>query len=271
MTFQLTRRALLFIYALVIAVPLVVVVFGTFKTTQELFDSPFGLPTSVSMANYHTVLTEQNLGRAFVNSTIVTAVSVPLTLFIASLAAYAVSRIPGWKGWAIFGFLVLGMAVPAQANMVPQYVLFQSLGLLNSLVGLALINVVVTLPVSVFILTGFMKTLPRELYEASSIDGAGPWRVYRSIVLPVSMPSVAATAIFLFVIHWNDLLYPLLFIQEPSKKTLPVALLDFTGEFLTNYPLLFTGVVVASVPIVLIYLFLQRWFVAGMTAGSVKG
>jgi raffinose/stachyose/melibiose transport system permease protein len=271
MTAQLTRRTVLLVYALLIAVPLVVVFLGTFKTTQELFDSPFGLPSSFGTDNYRTVLTEQNLGRAFLNSTVVIVFSVPLTLFAASLAAYAVARIPGWKGWAIFGFLVLGMAVPAQANMIPQYVLFQSLGLLNSLLGLVLINIVVTLPVSVFILTGFMKTLPREIYEASSIDGAGAWRTYRSIVLPLSLPSIAATAIFLFVIHWNDLLYPLLFIQEPSKKTLPVALLDFTGEFLTDYPLLFTGVVIASVPIVLAYLFLQRWFVAGMTAGSVKG
>src|SRR6266508_541989 len=271
MTAQLTRRTVLIVYAALIAVPLLVVLLGTFKTTQELFDSPFGLPSSFSGENYRTVLTEQNLGRAFVNSTVVVAFSVPLALLISSLAAYGVARIPGWKGWVIYGFLVLGMAVPAQANMIPQFVLFQSLGLLNSLAGLVLINIVVTLPVSVFILAGFMKTLPRVVYEASNINGGGPWRTYVSIVLPLSLPSIAATAIFLFVIHWNDLLYPLLFIQEPSKKTLPVALLDFTGEFLTDYPLLFTGVVIASVPIVLAYLFLQRWFVAGMTAGSVKG
>jgi raffinose/stachyose/melibiose transport system permease protein len=171
----------------------------------------------------------------------------------------------------VYGFIVLGMAVPAQANMIPQYVLFDVLGLLNSLFGLALINIVITLPIAVFILTGFMKTLPREIYEAAALDGSGPWRTYRKIAMPLSVPSLAATAIFLFVIHWNDLLYPLLFIQEPDKKTLPVALLDFTGEFLTDYPLLFTGVVIASTPIVIAYVLLQRYFIAGMTAGSVKG
>ncbi len=102
------------------------------------------------------------------------------------------------------------------------------------------------MPVAVFIMTGFMRTLPRELFEAGLVDGAGPWRTYRSIALPVSLPSLAATAIFLFVIQWNDLLYPLLFIHDPSKATLPLALLNFQGEFLTNYPLLFTGVIVAS-------------------------
>lgn len=271
MGYNIVRRSVLAVYAVLIIVPLTVVIFGTFKSTPELFARPFGLPTSPSLGNYDTVLTEQNLSQAFVNSTVVTLASVLLTLFVGSLAAYAVARIPGWKGWAIFGFLVLGMSVPAQANMIPQYVLFQRLGLLDTLTGLVIINLVVTLPVAVFILGGFMKTLPREIYEASSIDGSGPWRTYRSIVMPLSMPSVAATAIFLFVIHWNELLYPLLFIQSPSKRTLPLALLDFTGEFLTDYPLLFTGVVIASLPIVATYLLLQRYFVAGITAGAVKG
>ncbi|MQA02865.1 MAG: ABC transporter permease subunit [Streptosporangiales bacterium] len=271
MGYQLGRRAVLLVYALLIIVPLIVVFTGTFKTQGELFNSPFGLPESFSPKNYVTVLTQENLGRALLNSTIVTACSVTLTLFLASLAAYGVARIPGWPGRLVYGFVVLGMAVPVQANMIPQYVLFDSLGLLNSRIGLVLINIVMTLPIAMFILAGFMRTLPRELYEATSVDGAGPWRVYRSVVLPLSRPSLAATAIFLFVIHWNDLLYPLLFVQEPSKKTLPVALLDFTGEFLTNYPLLFTGVMVASLPIVVAYVFLQRYFVAGMTAGAVKG
>ncbi len=268
---SLSRRVVLGVYSLLVIVPLVVVVFGSFKSTQELFASPFGLPSSWSGGNYSQILGEAGLGRAFVNSAIVTGISVPLTLAIASLTAYAVARIPGWPGTLLYGFFVLGMSVPAQANMIPQYVLFDVLGLLNSLAGLVLINVVVTLPIAVFIIAGFMKTLPRELYEAASIDGSGPWRTFARIIMPLSIPSIAATAIFLFVIHWNDLLYPLLFIQEPDKKTLPVALLGFQGEFLTDYPLLFTGVVVASTPIVIAYVFLQRYFVAGMTAGSVKG
>ncbi|RJK94808.1 carbohydrate ABC transporter permease [Vallicoccus soli] len=270
MRYQLGRRAVLAVWAALIVVPLTVVVFGTFKTTAELFESPFSPPGSLTLGNYRAVL-DGALGTAFVNSVLVTLASVALTLLLASLAAYACARIPGWVGWVVFGFLVLGMSVPAQANMVPQYVLFDSLGLLDSRLGLVLINVVVTLPVAVFILGGFMRTLPRDLYEASAIDGAGPWRTYRSIVMPLAMPSVAATAIFLFVIHWNELLYPLLFISSPEKRTIPLALLSFQGEYLTDYPLLFSGVVVASAPIVLVYVLLQRHFVAGMTAGAVKG
>jgi len=271
MRYRLTRGVVLAVYAVLVVVPLTVVVLGTFKTTPELFDAPFGLPSSLSLRNYEVVLGEQNLDRAFLNSVLVTCTSVVLTLFVASLAAYGIARTPGWKGWLVFGFLVLGMSVPAQANMIPQYVLFDVLGLLDSRVGLVAINVVVGLPVAVFILGGFMKTLPREAYEASAVDGAGPWRTYRSVIMPMSLPSVAATAIFLFVIQWNDLLYPLLFIRSPELRTLPLALLAFQGEFLTDYPLLFTGVVIASLPVVLAYVLLQRWFVAGMTSGAVKG
>lgn len=271
MRYSLVRGAVLTVYALLIIVPVTVVFFGSFKTTAELFASPFGLPSSVSLENYGTVLGEQNLDQAFLNSVVVTLSSVLITLALGSLAAYATARIPGWIGWLIWGFLVLGMSVPAQANMIPQYVLFNQLGLLDSRFGLVVINVVVGLPVAVFILGGFMKTLPKEAYEASAIDGAGPLRTYWSIVMPMSLPSVAATAIFLFVIQWNELLYPLLFISSDAKKTIPLALLDFQGEFLTDYPLLFTGVVIASVPMTIAYVLLQRYFVAGITAGAVKG
>lgn len=271
MVSALARRGVLLVYAALIVVPLTVVVFGTFKSTPELFDSPFGLPSGLSLGNYREVVSGQGMDQAFVNSVVVTSVSVTLTLFLASLAAYACARIPGWRGWAIYGFLVLGMSVPQQASMIPQYVLFDSLSLLDTRTGLVLVNVVSGLPVATFILGGFMKTLPREAYEASAVDGAGSWRTYRSVVMPMAMPSVAAAAIFLFVIQWNELLYPLLFVQSPEKKTLPLALLDFQGEFLTNYPLLFAGVIIASLPVAIAYLLLQRYFVAGMTAGSIKG
>lgn len=271
MMFNLGRRALLLVYSLLIIVPLLVVVFGSVKTQPELFGDPFLPTTDPQVGNYSNALLNQGIGQAMLNSSIVTASSVTLTLALGSLAAYGIARIPGWKGGLIFGFLILGMAIPAQANMIPQRVLFDSLGLLDTRLGLVLINITITLPVATFIMGGFMKTLPRSMFEASSIDGAGPFRTYLRIALPLSAPSIAATAIFLFVIHWNDLLYPLLFIQSPSKRTLPLALLNFQGEFLTNYPLLFTGVVIASLPVVVAYIFLQRYFVAGMTAGATKG
>jgi raffinose/stachyose/melibiose transport system permease protein len=264
------RGALLAVYTVIIVVPLAVVVFGSFKSQQQLFANPY-LPTlSPALSNYRSALLAQGLGRALLNSAVVTVSGVVLTLVLASLAAFAVARTRGWVSAGIFAVLVVGMAVPAQANMIPQRVLFERIGLLDSLLGLVVINVTVTLPVATFILAGFMKTLPAELYEASSLDGAGNLRTFLSIVMPLSAPSLAATTIFLFVIQWNDLLYPLLLIQSPDKKTLPLALLNFQGEFLTNYPLLFTGVILSSLPLVVAYVLLQRQFVAGITAGAGK-
>ncbi|WP_221585522.1 carbohydrate ABC transporter permease [Microbacterium sp. G2-8] len=271
MTGRVSRAVILVVYAVLIAVPLFVVLSGSFKTTSEIFESSFAVPTSPNVDNFAEVLTGGNLAVAFVNSTVITVSSVLLTLFIASLAAYGISRIPGWKGWLLFGFIVLGMSVPTQANMIPQYIQFGQLGLLDSQLGLILINIVSTLPVAVFILGGFMRTLPSGLYEAAEIDGSGPWRTYRSIAMPLSAPSIAATATFLFVMHWNELLYPLMFVSSDSKATLPLALLRFQGEYLTNYPLLFAGVLLSSIPVVIAYVFLQRYFVAGMTSGAVKG
>lgn len=271
MGFRLTRTTVLAVYATIIIIPVTIVLFGSLKTMEELFANPVGLPSSWSFENYAVILTEYAMGRAFFNSAIVTASSVSLTVLLGAMAAYAVARLRGWKSWLIFVFLVAGMSVPAQVNMIPQYVLFDRLGLLNSLVGLILINVVTGLPVATFIMGGFMKTLPPEMFEAAEVDGVGPARMFTAIAVPLSLPSLAAAAIFLFVIQWNELLYPLLFIQEPAKRTIPLTLLDFQGQFLTNYPLLFTGVVLASVPLTILYIFLQRYFVEGMTSGAVKG
>jgi len=268
---KVSRTVLLTVYSLIVLVPLTVVFFTTLKTSPQMYASPFGIPTSPTLDNFDELLAGGQLTTSFLNSVVVTLFSVGLTLFISSLAAFAIARIHGWLGIAIFGLFALGLAVPAQVAMIPQYVIFKQIGLTNSLIGLVLINIAVTCPVAVFIMTGFLKTLPTELFEAAEIDGAGQWRTYQSIALPLAAPSVAAVAIFLFVMHWNDLLYPLLFITDPAKATLPKALLDFKGEYTTNYPVLFAGVLIASAPMVIAYVFLQRYFVAGITAGATKG
>jgi len=268
---RLGRRGLLAIYALLILVPLAVMVFSSFKTSGEMYQNPLALPGALQTENYATLFDEQSMGRYFLNSATVTLFSVGCSLFFATLISFAILRLPGWKGLLVYGLFAVGMTVPAQVNMIPLYALVLDLGLTNSLLGLILVNIAVTLPVAVFIIAGFMKTLPRELIEAGAMDGASEWVMYRRIVLPLSLPSIAATAIFLFVMIWNDLLYPLLLTNNPDVKTLPLALLEFQGEYMTNYPVLFAGVLIASAPMILAYILLQRHFVSGMTAGAIKG
>ena len=267
---RLGPRGMLALYAVIVIVPITVVIFGSFKTQPQIFKNPLGPPSAGNLEGYRKVISE-HIFRSLRNSMAVVGFSVTLTLFSASLTAFAVTRLGGWRSNVLFGFFTLGMAVPAQVNGIQQYALFKQLHLNNSLHGLVLINIAVTLPVSVFILTGFMKTLPRELFEAGVVDGASPWRLYRSIAMPLSMPSVAAVAIFLFVMHWNDLYYPLLLVTDESKWTIPRTLAQLRGEYLTDYPALFAGVVIASAPMVVAYVLLQRWFVAGLTSGAVKG
>lgn len=265
------RATILALYSALIIIPLFVVLSGSFKTLSDLFKGPLALPLRPTLEPYRELVTTANIGIPFLNSTIVTVLTLVITLVLASLAAYGISRIRGWRGWTIWGALVVGMSIPAQSSVVPLFVIFRSIGLTDSVWGLTLAEIVHSLPVAVFILGGFMRSLPAQLYEAAAIDGASSWRTYTRVAIPLSAPSLAATAIFLFVIVWNDLLYPLFLTTSPSSQTLPLALLSFQGEFNTNYPAIFAGVIVASLPVVVLYVFLQRYFVAGMTAGALKG
>lgn len=262
--------ALLGVLAILVAVPALMVIVNSFKTQGQIISQPLALPTSPTVQGYRSAQ-ELDILRALRNSVMVVLFSVPLSIACSSLAAFAVARLRGWKSTALFAVFALGLAIPAQVIGVQQSALFIDLKLNNSLLGLVLVNIAATLPVAVFILTGFMRTLPTELFEAATIDGASNFRTFRSIAVPLSTPSIAAVSIFLFVIHWNDLFYPYLLISDNSKATLPVAIASFRGEFSTNYPALFAGLAIASGPMVAAYVFLQRWFVAGLTSGAVKG
>lgn len=271
MTFKAIRVAILAIAAALILFPSLIVFFGSFKSDAEVFDRPLALPTSWGLDNYERLVVENSVLLNFRNSVVVTLASVLITLLLASMASFGIARMMQVTGPVMFALFGLGLAIPAQVLIIPLYYLFSDLGLTNSLLGLVLINVVSTLPISVFILTSFFRELPREMFEVASMDGASNLRSYFSIALPLARPAMGATSIFLFVIVWNDLLYPLLLITRPDLKTLPLALLAYRGEYATSYSMIFTGVAVASIPMVIMYLLMQRSFVAGLTAGAVKG
>lgn len=271
MIYKLSRWFALSIFTALILIPSSMVFFGTFKTELEMYDSPMALPKSWNLDNYRRLLEDGDILINFKNSIIVTSFSVAITLVLASMVSFAIARLMNITGKVLFTLFALGLAIPGQVNIIPIYILFNDLGLTNTYHGLIAVNIVVTLPISVFILTSFFKEIPNEMYEVASIDGASHFKVYRSIALPLSKPALGATSIFLFVINWNDLLFPLLLITESAKKTLPLALLDYRGEYATSFSMIFTAVFIASVPMVIMYLFMQRSFVAGLTAGAVKG
>lgn len=271
MFYRVSRFVALFIFSSLIIVPSAIVVLGSSKTDAEVYNKPLSLPETWTLDNFRRLINESDLEVSFRNSVFVTLLSVVITLILASLASFAIARMVTVTGKVLAGLFALGLAIPAQINIVPIYYIFRDLGLTNSFFGLIMINVTTTLPISIFILTAFFREISREMYEASEVDGASPLRIYSSIALPLSRPAMGATAIFLFVINWNDLLWPLLLIQEADMKTLPLAMLAYRGEYFVSFSMLFTAVMVASLPMVIMYLMMQRSFVAGLTAGAVKG
>ena len=270
-TYKFLRLISLTIFAMLIFIPSAIVLLGSSKTDAEVYNKPLALPDRWNLDNFRFLFEVSNVGKSFINSVIVTGFSVTITLILASLCAFAISRMFTITGKILFSLFAVGLAIPGQVNIVPIFILFNDLKLTDKLSGLILINVVTTLPISIFILTAFFRELPKEMFEVSQVDGATPFRVYRSIALPLSRPAMGATAIFLFVITWNELLFPLLLITDNDKRTLPLSLLSFRGEFFSNYSMIFTAVMVASIPMVVMYLLMQRSFIAGLTAGAVKG
>ncbi|MGE7217611.1 carbohydrate ABC transporter permease [Priestia koreensis] len=268
---KVTKQLILLLYALLILIPVSLVFLASFKTTPELYQHVFSLPKAWSLDNYRELFVNEAMTRYFFNSLFVTVVTIVVLLFFSSLISFSVIRLSKKVSWLVFTFFILGMMVPAQVNMIPVYILLDKLGLLDTFQGLILVTIAFLLPTAVFILTGFMRTVPKSIIEAARIDGASEWMIYRKMVLPLSLPGLASVGIFCSVMVWNDLLYPLLLLKSDDVKTLPVALLDFRGEYVTNYPIIFTGVVVASIPMILVFLFLQKYLVKGMTTGSVKG
>ncbi|MDO7908025.1 carbohydrate ABC transporter permease [Paenibacillus sp. JX-17] len=264
-------RLILLMYAFLIAAPLYFVLISAFKDSNAFFAHPLGWPKPLTLSNFQALFDQQPMLKYFGNSIVVTLSTVLLVLLLGSLVAYAIVRLGGYSGRILFALYVAGLIVPSQVNMLPIYSLVRKLGWSNHLSGLVVVSIAMLLPLTVFMLTGFMRMLNREILEASSIDGGGEWTLYWRMALPLSAPSLAACSTFLFVMVWNDLLIPMLMINSNEKLTLPLALMQFRGEYVTSYTTLLAGVVAAALPIAILFVFLQRYFVEGMTSGAVKG
>lgn len=265
------RRTIIIFYSLIIVAPLYFVMVTVFKSSQAFFASPLGWPTEPTINNLRKLFTDQPIWRYLWNSTQVTASTVLLVLLLGSLISFAIVRFGGRVGGLLFGLFAAGLIVPSQANMLPIYTLVRRLQLSDQIGGLILVSTALLLPLTVFMLTGFMKLVSREMIEAGSLDGCGEWKLYWRIVIPLSAPSLATTATFLLVMVWNDLLIPMLLLNGKSKLTLPLSMLQFRGEYVTNYPMLLSGLIITALPLILLFLFLQRYFIAGLTEGALKG
>ncbi len=263
-------QVLLALNAVVMVYPLFVMILSAFKTNAELFNSPFALPESFSLTNAARVWGETNFVLYLGNSVIVTASAVLTILVVGTMAAYAIARYPFRLSGLVFLFFLSGLMVPLKLAIIPLFIQLDALGLINTRPGLVLIYVAMGLPSAIFILTGFLRTLPTELEEAARMEGASELRIMLLIMLPLARPALVIAAIQNAVPIWNDFFFPLVFITSERLKTLPQGLTVFMGEYNTDWGVLFSGLSLAALPIIAVYIVLSRQFIEGMTQGAVK-
>ncbi|MBL8699431.1 MAG: carbohydrate ABC transporter permease [Alphaproteobacteria bacterium] len=242
------------------------------KTQAELYRlPPTWLPELLSWRNYAKVLFDSNIPRYFLNSTVVSVGSTAVALVFAVPAAYGFARFD-FRGRALWQTLVLvAHLLPTAALIIPLYMFLGRLMLLNSLAGLVLVYLVLTLPLSVWMLTGYFKSIPIELEEAAIIDGATRLGVLLRIMLPLSLPGIVVIVLYAFVATWNEFIFALSFANDSSVKTLPIGLAEFSTEYDTDWGAMMAASLLMTLPIAVLFFGLQRLFVGGLVSGGVKG
>lgn len=265
-------------YALWVVFPMVWVAYSSLKPDDAIFRDAFALPEAGALRwdNYARAWREARFGEYFLNSVLVTGSSVALIVALGSMAAYALARFRFPGGRAVFWLFLAGLMIPAQLAMVPLFFELRGLGLLNSRPGLVLVYVANGLPFAVFILAGFFRTLPRTLYEAAVMDGCGEWAAFRRVMLPLARPGLITVAIFQFIGVWKEYFFAFMFVSGDvagAARTLPLGLanLAVTSQYRSDYGMLFAGIVMVTIPILAVYVLLQRHLIKGITAGALKG
>ena len=256
--------------AIVMLYPIFMMVLSGFKTTPEIFMSPFSMPKKFNIENFQVIWEKTNVPRYFLNSIIVTVSSIALLLITGTMAAYAISRYKFRGALMVSLFFLSGLMLPLRLAIIPLFIQLKYLGLIDSLLGLIFIYTAMSLPATVFILTGFLRSLPKELEDSARMDGASELRIMLDIMVPLVSPALVIAGIYSAVPIWNDFFFPLIFIQSPEWKTLAQGLTTFFGEYSINYGVLYAGLSLASLPMIFIFIVQSRRFIAGMTAGALK-
>ena len=257
---------------LVCIFPFAWMVLSSIKPLPELYTvPPVWLPQAPTLRNYATVLFSSNVPRYFLNSVVISVGSTALGLGLAIFAAYGFARFrfPGKRYYQ--AAILIGQLLPTATIIVPLYIVLQAAGLLNTYAGLILVYMILTLPLSVWMLIGYFRSIPIELEEAAFIDGASRLRVLFGITLPLSLPGIVAVIVYAFVTTWNEFIFALCFASDSRVKTLPIGLSEFSTELNTDWGAVMAASVVMTLPIIVLFLAMQRLFIGGLTAGATKG
>lgn len=268
---HIPSHVIMVVWCLISIFPIFLLASNSLKKRLDLFNDPFGLPLNPTLDNYTSVISDSNFFRYFANSIIVVVVSLALILLLGSLAAYALAHWKAKFARLTYYFFIIGMMLPIKIATIRLLELMKIMGLLNTLWSLLLVYTAMGLPIAVFILTEFIRTLPADLYEAAYIDGAKRFKIYYGIVIPLIKPALATVAIYNLVPIWNDLWFPLIFITKEEVKTVLLAVTKLQGQYATDWPKVFALLTMSALPVLVLYLSMSKQFVAGLTAGAVKG
>jgi N-acetylglucosamine transport system permease protein len=269
---EATSHALLTLWSIVVIVPFLWVVLSSFKTTKEILASPFSLPAHWSFDNYVKAWTDAGIRDFFLNTVIVVGVALVLVMLLGAMCAYVLARFKFPGARFIYYSMLAGLTFPIFLAIVPLFFILKNGGLLNTLPGLIMVYVAFALPFTVFFLYSFFKTLPDDVYEAALMDGAGDWRTFFQIMLPMARPGIAAVAIFNFLGLWNQFLLPVALNTDPNRYVLTQGMAEFASQagYAVDFGALFAAVVITVVPVLIVYLIFQRRLEGSVSQGTFR-
>lgn len=259
-------------WSLLVILPMLWVVMSSFKTSDEIFNSPFSLPSHLNWSNYSNAWSEAGIGPAYVNSLIVVCSALVVTMLFGSMCAYVLSRFSFPGARIIYWLMLAGLTFPIFLAVVPLFFILRGFSLLNTLPGLILVYGMFSLPFTMFFMFSFFKSLPNSIYEAAQIDGCGEWRTFFQIMLPMARPGFATVAILNFVGLWNQFLLPIALQTDPKGYVLTQALASYSSSagYAVDFGALFASVVMTVVPVFVVYLIFQRQLQGSVSQGTNK-
>jgi raffinose/stachyose/melibiose transport system permease protein len=259
------------LWLVIVIVPIYWIVITSFKTQSNYFQTnPFAPPTEPTLDNYRFVI-EADFARYFINSVIVALGAIVPAVLVSFMAAYAIVRAGDqWLLRSVNSLFLMGLAIPLQAAIIPVYLIIIRLHLYDTLLAIILPSIAFAIPLSVLVLSNFIRDVPKELFDSMRVDGASEWATLWHLAFPLTRPALVTVSIYNGLAIWNGFLLPLILIQSPNQRTLPLALWNFQGEFSVNVPAVLASVVLTTLPILILYVVGRRQLLSGLTAGFSK-
>lgn len=270
-TFSLIRYLLLILAVIIVAGPFVATVLGGFKSLGELRLNPLGWPSVWELGNFTGILSGAEFWRYMFNSLVISGATVALTLIVSSMAAFAFAQIRFFGSGMLLNYLLLGLLFPVATGILPLFIKLRDLGLLDTYFGVILPQVAFGLGIAILLMRQSFLALPSELWESAQIDGCSYLRFFLRVVLPLSLPIMSTVGVIVLIASWNNYLLPLVVINSESNYPWPLGIMQFRGEYGTEWTLILAFVSLTIVPAVVLYLVAQKYIIAGLTGGAVKG